>query len=228
MASSKGNLSPLQNDFLVAWFKHTGSFFLTGGAVLVGFLGAPRITKDLDLFTTEKDAFDDAAASFDLICNAIEARFESVRTAPFFRRYLVSRAHEETIIDMVLDKAPQIFEKKQAALNDIIIDRPEEILTNKICAITGRSEARDFFDAYYLTGLGYDIDMALEQASLKDGGINRETMLFVLSGISWDAFTIPGCDNRTLEEVRSFFQKWAESLALSLFPRKIYHPCTLR
>ncbi|MHC9540671.1 MAG: nucleotidyl transferase AbiEii/AbiGii toxin family protein [Vulcanimicrobiota bacterium] len=220
MVSSKGKLSPLQNDFLEAWFGKTTDFFLTGGAVLVGFLGAPRITRDLDLFTTKQEAFEDAACFFDSICRDIEAHSQVTRTARYFRRYIIERQGEETIVDLFLDPAPQIYVEKEETESGIFIDRAEEILTNKICSIVGRSEARDYFDVYYLWKLGHNVDRALELAHTKDGGVDEEALLFVLSSISWDFFTLPGCDEVMMEEIRAFFGKWAESISLRLFPKK--------
>lgn len=46
-------LSPLQEDLLRAFFERENSFFLSGGAALVGFYLAHRETHDLDLFTLD-------------------------------------------------------------------------------------------------------------------------------------------------------------------------------
>lgn len=213
-----GSLSSLQCDFLEIWFRKTDGFFLTGGAVLVGFLKSPRITRDLDLFTTKADAFEDALHLFSAICREIGADVELLRTAPHFRRYFVRRQGEETLIDLVLDTAPQVFPEKSRINREMVIDTPEEILINKICSIVGRSEPRDFFDVYFLSLRGHDVEKALTLASVKDGGVNEESLLFVLSEIAWDSFSIPGFDDETIDKVRSFFGTWAESLALKLFP----------
>jgi len=123
-------------------------------------------------------------------------------------------------VDFVLDPAPQIFGEKEATGSGIFIDHAEEILTNKICSIVGRNESRDYFDIYFLWKLGYDVNKALKMAHTKDGGVNEEALLFVLSGINWDSFTLPGCDEAVMEDIRVFFGKWAESLSLRLFPKK--------
>jgi hypothetical protein len=220
MASYKERLSPLQKDFLNAWFRVTVDFFLTGGAVIVGFMGAPRITRDLDLFTTSKQAFEDAANLFESICHEINADSHVLRKAPYYCRYIIKRNDEEIVVDLVFDKAPQLFCEKEKSESGIVIDRAEEILVNKICSIVGRSEARDYFDIYFLWKQGYDVDRALEMAHLKDGGVDEESLLFVLSGINWDSFTLPGSDESTVEDIRTFYKKWAEAISLRLFPKK--------
>jgi hypothetical protein len=58
MASSPVNkLSPLQRDVLDAFFERERGFFHTGGAALAFHIGH-RATDDLDLFTTEEQAFE--------------------------------------------------------------------------------------------------------------------------------------------------------------------------
>jgi hypothetical protein len=60
LANSK--LSTLQQDFLNAFFKREGRFFLTGGAARAGFYLGHRETCDLDLFTLN-DALDGGLAA---------------------------------------------------------------------------------------------------------------------------------------------------------------------
>ena len=52
-SSVSERLSPLQRDFLRAFATRPCGFFLSGGAVLVGWVLAHRSTDDLDLFTIE-------------------------------------------------------------------------------------------------------------------------------------------------------------------------------
>jgi|GEM_PF-3048243 len=218
MDISKGTLSQLQKDFLSVWFKDTADFFLTGGAVIVGFFGAPRLTRDLDLFTTNQQAFEDAANLFESICRNIKADSHVLRKAPYYCRYIIRRKEEEIVVDLVLDKAPQIYDEKEKSESGIVIDHAEEILVNKICSIVGRSEARDYFDIHFLWKLGHDVDRALEMAHQKDAGVDEEALLYVLSGISWDSFTLPGSDESTVNDIRAFFKRWAEAISLRLFP----------
>ena len=51
-------LSAIQVEVLRAFFDRERGFFLTGGAALAGFHLGHRPTDDLDLFTTDDDAFE--------------------------------------------------------------------------------------------------------------------------------------------------------------------------
>jgi hypothetical protein len=119
-------LTPLQRDFLDAFFSRESRFFLTGGAALAGFYLYHRETKDLDLFTLH-DVLDDAVALTQEIAGQFNASLEAIQTFPDFRRFLLRRGTDAVVIDLVRDP-------------------PEEILANKLCALLSRSEIRDLID----------------------------------------------------------------------------------
>jgi hypothetical protein len=55
-------------------------------------------------------------------------------TSPDFRRLLVSGRDESLVVDLVLDRAPQIHEDK-LVIGTIRIDPIDEIFANKLCAL---------------------------------------------------------------------------------------------
>ena len=64
----------------------------------------------------------------------------------------------------------------------IAVDTPHEILVNKLCALLGRSELRDLEDVRVLLESGGDLERALADAPLKDGGFSPLTLAWVLRG----------------------------------------------
>ena len=212
------NLTPLQRDYLHAWFRQTHSYFLTGGAALIAFHNVPRTTDDLNLFTLHETIYPETPHYVEAACKEVGATFESLRTAPSFRRYSMVRHSESTILDVVYDAVPQIHVEKESRPDGLLVDPIDEILVNKICALVGRSAPRDFFDICFLARSGYDVDAALAQASLKDAGVTPESMVFVLQGIEWPHFRIPGIPEASAGEVAAFFRAWCERLAVGLFP----------
>ncbi|MHB2020008.1 MAG: nucleotidyl transferase AbiEii/AbiGii toxin family protein [Candidatus Xenobia bacterium] len=213
-----GSLTALQTDLLHRWFSQSQDFFLTGGAALIAFYGAPRSTDDVDLFTSSEAAF--ATANDQLLdtCQKIGATAEVLRAAPHFRRYRVRRGDEETVADLVCDLAPQLHSLKEKRPNGILADAEDEILVNKICALVGRQEPRDYYDVWYLSTRGLDVDRALQQATIKDAGATPETLVFILQGIRWEHFHIPDLPGPEVAEVAAFFQAWCQRLAVQLFP----------
>src|SRR2546428_13949867 len=101
-------LTPLQRDFLEAFFARESRFFLTGGAALAGFYLRHRETKDLDLFTSS-DALEDAVTLTTCIAREFNASLEVIRTSADFRRFLLRREADAIVIDLVRDRVPQII-----------------------------------------------------------------------------------------------------------------------
>jgi hypothetical protein len=184
-------LTPLQVEVLEAFFRREQGFFLTGGAALAGFHLGHRETHDLDLFTLAGPLTDGAEALRDL-AREIGARCEETRTAPEFRRFVLSRGDESVVVDLVVERAPQLVADKPS-VGSIRLDPPEEILANKLCALLGRAEIRDLVDVRALEEAGLSLERALEAGQRKDGGLTPAQLAWVLSQISiGDQARIPG------------------------------------
>lgn len=133
-------LSPLQREFLTAFFAREDRFYLTGGAALVGFYLGHRETHDLDLFNLG-DTLDEGQSKVAAIARGMGASLESIQTSPDFRRMLLKRGGEGVVIDLVRERVPQLAAEKPV-LNGIRVDPPEEILANKLCNLLSRAVAK--------------------------------------------------------------------------------------
>jgi len=87
------------------------------------------------------------------LAREIGARGEETRTAPEFRRFVLSRGDESVVVDLVVERAPQLVAHKPS-VGVIRLDPPEEILANKLCALLGRAEIRDLVDVRALEQSG--------------------------------------------------------------------------
>lgn len=213
MAASK--LTALQNEFLNAFFLREDRFFLTGGAALAGFYLGHRETHDLDLFTVS-DALDDGFVLATKIALEGGASFESIQTAPDFRRLLIRRGTDAVLIDLVRDRVVQIVADKPIT-RGIRIDPPEEILANKLCALLSRSEIRDVVDVRALETAGYRVEDALPAAHLKDTGLTPAQLSWVLGEIRLgDDLVPPGGLSR--DELRQYLDDLISRLARVAFP----------
>lgn len=218
-APYRQRLTALQADFLAAFFANSDDFFLTGGAALIGFYGLSRLTNDLDLFTLNDEAYAHSEPLVRAAAKEVEADLSVLRAYPHFRRYLLQRQDEVLDIDLVCDVAPQLVEDKPAT-DGIRVDSLEEIAVNKVCAIVGRSEVRDFWDLYHLIHRGHDFETLIEQAGVKDGGVNLESVVYVLSGLKWPVLqrAAERVDLGDFGDVAAYFQRVSEQLALRLLP----------
>ncbi len=184
-------LTALQAEVLDEFFKREKSFYLTGGAALAGFHLGHRETHDLDLFTLT-GPLSGGADALRHLARGIGARCEETRTAPEFRRFLLSRGDESVVVDLVVERTPQVVADKPS-VGSIRLDPPEEILANKLCALLGRAEVRDLVDVRALEQSGLSIERALEAGQRKDGGLTPGQLAWVLSQISiGDDAEIPG------------------------------------
>lgn len=211
----QSSLDKFQREFLDGFFRREDRFFLTGGAALAGFYLGHRPTQDLDLFTTE-DRLVQGAAALGALARDLGASVEAIQTSPDFRRYLLRRGQEALVVDLVHDAAPQLFSEKQV-IGGIRVDRPEEILANKLCALLSRSEIRDLVDLRALELAGYSVERNLGAASRKDGGLTPGQLGWVLSQlqIGEDAEPPGGV---SAAELQGYLEELKSRLALLAMP----------
>ena len=117
------------------------SFYLTGGTALHRFYFNARYSNDLDFFVSSgnnfKEDIDEISYSLKDAGYVVE---DKVKTRDFYR-FLVNDILQ---IDFVNDR---VFRYGKSVLIDgIRVDNKLNILTNKIGAIIGRDEEKDFFD----------------------------------------------------------------------------------
>ncbi len=213
MGDSK--LTPLQQDVLNAFFAIETRFFLTGGAALAGFYLQHRETHDLDLFAVD-DILDEGVALLNQVARQLQSSLESIRTSPDFRRFLLRRGSDAIVIDLVRERVPQICGEK-AVIRGIRIDRPEEILANKLCTLLSRSEVRDLVDVRALESAGYSVESALPTAMQKDGGLTPAQLAWILRQIHIDDQLIPPGDV-SAGQLRAYLHDLIARLTRLAFP----------
>jgi hypothetical protein len=195
--SSPSRLTGLQRRFLEAFARRSSAFFLTGGAVLAGWTLAHRQTEDLDLFTTDDHAMSESDRLVRGTAAEVGASVESIRSHPDFKRYLVRAGGDSLLVDVVRDRAPQLYPK--VARDGILTDAVEEIVANKLCALVGRSEIRDLVDLYFLERAGYAAERFVGDAARKDAGVTAATIAWLLSGLTIPSILPAGLEAATLQ-----------------------------
>jgi hypothetical protein len=161
--------TPLKRDFLREWFTQEQRFFLTGGSALGLFYLDHRRSYDLDLFTTETVEAKEVQNLILRVSAKIAAHCTGVRTSPDFHRFKLTRGDDREIIDMVVDRVPQVDALK-ASVDGIRVDTLREILANKLSTLVSRSELKDLVDLYFLEMSGCDLLAAIPDARAKDAG----------------------------------------------------------
>lgn len=106
--SGSDRLTAIQREFLQAFATRTSAYFLTGGAVLAGWVLGHRRTDDLDLFTTDDTAMAESDRLVRGVADQIAATVDVVRSTPDFRRYLLRRGADGVIVDLVRERVAQL------------------------------------------------------------------------------------------------------------------------
>jgi hypothetical protein len=141
---------------------------------------------------------------------------EPIETSPDFRRFLLRRGDESIRIDLVRDPTPQVVIDKPEH-DGILVDPPEEILANKLCALLSRLEIRDLVDILMLGRAGFRVEDALAAANHKDAGLTPAQLAWVLSQMEiGDDAVIPG--GVSVAEVRAFSKELIDRLSRVSFP----------
>lgn len=176
-----GSLTPLQVEVLAALAGLEPQWRLSGGAALVGFHGARRTTRDLDLFWTapELGRVDEEVRRR---LAAAGARVVQLQRSPAFCRLRVEKDGAVVLLDLVAEPMPTLEAPGAHAVEGtrILVDGPHELLVSKLCALLGRSELRDLADVRSLLAEGGDLPRAVADAPRKDAGFSPVTLAWVL------------------------------------------------
>ena len=120
--------------------------YLAGGATLNALLNTPRLSRDIDLFHDTLEALD---ATWNLDCAALLGAgygLEILRERPGYVEVLAARGGESVLLQWVRDSAYRFFSLLPHRDLGLTL-HPFDLATNKILALVGRIEARDWVDA---------------------------------------------------------------------------------
>ncbi len=182
-------------------------FYLTGGTALSVFYLEHRYSDDLDLFTHNIDISSIDRVVKDLIVNA-GFSIETERSSAAYRRFRVDKSLQ---LDLVCDVdfrvgAPDL-------IDGIMVDTPKNLAVNKVLAIYGRLDPKDYVDLYFLFKKEkFNILELLSLAQKKDAGIEP----FMWSRVIMDAESLSILPRMIapvdLKKIKSFFHKLRDEI----------------
>lgn len=169
----KGILTPLQKDFLVRFFAvPVGQrFWLTGGTALAAFYFHHRVSDDLDLFTLDEVALTAIIQPLHDIAAEIGCVLTTTRLSDYFLQAVLTGEGTSLKLDLVRDVSPQFGER--CISDEIVVDSLDNIAANKVTAILGRADVKDFVDLYFILQAGYELKHLIAQAKQKDLGLTE-------------------------------------------------------
>ncbi len=156
--------------------QRAGEAYLAGGATLNALIAAPRISEDLDLFHDTAEA---VHSSFENDRDLLRAAGMAVavrREWETFVEAVVERGDETTRLQWALDSAFRFFplvEHKDLGLSL----HPFDLATNKVLALVGRAEPRDWVDVIECDRRIQPLGYLAWAAAGKDPGLNPSFIL---------------------------------------------------
>jgi len=215
----EGVLTPLQQDSLAVFFADpiAQRFWLTGGTALAAFYLGHRPSEDLDLFTLDAEALDQARRVMPNIAQESQGVLTSGISAPYYQQFFLTRPGLPPLkLDLVREVGPQFGQRQ--AVGGVIVDSWVNIATNKVAAIFGRTAAKDFVDLYFLLHAGHDLKTLISLAQEKDRGLTEFYLGYSMRQVTrFDA--LPRMFKAiTLEELRAFYLELADDLLRQVNP----------
>jgi len=172
-------LTPFQREILLRLAqqrRERGESYVAGGIALNTLLSAPRRSRDIDLFHDTEAAL---AATWTADRGLLAANgfgVSPVREAASFVEAIVSKGNDRTAMQWARDSAFRFFPLIEDDIMGLAL-HPFDLATNKVLAMAGRLEVRDWVDALScdesLQPLGY----LLWAACGKDPGYNPRSLL---------------------------------------------------
>jgi hypothetical protein len=154
-------LTAFQRDvcrLLAAHRRTRGESYVAGGVALSVALDTQRLSRDLDLF---HDTIDAVAASWDddrRILAGAGCAVTALRERPGFVQATVARGADILLVEWVRDSAFRFFPLVEHDELGLTL-HPFDLATNKVLALVGRVEVRDWVDVLVcderLQALGY-------------------------------------------------------------------------
>lgn len=169
-------LQPYQISLLQTFFAtdFSKTFYLTGGTALAAFYFGHRESRDLDLFTHSSYNSLILNQVINRLSKATNSRVTSkVKTDNYNEIYLKNYSEGWMQKIDVVEDIPKRF-GKIVEIDSIRVDSLENIGSNKILAIFGRTEPKDFIDLYFiLQNSKLTFPHLFELAQQKDLGLSE-------------------------------------------------------
>ena len=122
-----------------------GESYVAGGVALNAALGAPRVSRDIDLFHDTQAAL---AATWEADRTLLDGHgytLEPLRERPTFVEAVVRRGDDVVVVQWVCDSAYRFFPLVEHEDFGLTL-HPFDLATNKVLALVGRLEVRDWID----------------------------------------------------------------------------------
>lgn len=200
-------LSPLQEQVarIIAGLEEAEGFALAGGAALIARGDIQRQTRDLDFFGLTVDAVDRLVPAVDRALREAGLVVHHIQVNPGFARLIVEGGDDRTELDLAADA--RLFPAEPGRPAPML--RGEELAVDKVLAVFGRAEARDFVDLMAVEPR-YGLERLCRLAAEKDRGFTPRMFAEMLAGfrrLRREEFEL---DDAGYEQLGRDVERWRE------------------
>jgi len=211
----------VQDDFLNAFFpsRYGADFYLTGGTALSRFYFHHRESYDLDLFTQNQDLdFSSLIIEIQKIAASLHLDIINQVTTNTYHQFIFENENKDRLKVEFVKDIPVRFGDMQM-FGTIRVDSLENIGSNKILAVFGRTDHKDFIDLYYLLKqTDFTLDHLISLAKRKDVGLTEFYLANAIQDIEKASIMPILLKPLDQQEYLSFYQDLAKTLLLKIKP----------
>jgi hypothetical protein len=172
-------LTALQQEIcrvLSTRLRRSGESYIAGGVALNYMTEGRRLSRDLDLFHDTSEALREGFVADVGALGAEGYAIEIVSDATGHKEAIVSRGGEKTIVQWTRDSAFRFFPLVEHDLLGLIL-HPFDLATNKVLALVGRLEPRDWVDLLECHRVIQPVGYLMWAACGKDPGYSPTSIL---------------------------------------------------
>ena len=201
-------LTPLQEEVaaVIAALAEAKDFALAGGAALIMREQIERGTRDLDFFGLSAAAVDRLVPVAEQALRRSGFDVERVLSGTGFARLVVQGFGEQTEVDLAADARLFPAELGRAG---IPLLSSEELAVDKVLAVFGRAEARDFIDLMAME-TQFDLGRLFTLAAEKDPGFDPRVFADVVGRVSRLSRAEFPIDDQTYEKLEQVVTRWRD------------------
>jgi hypothetical protein len=156
--------------------KRTGESYVAGGTALNELLGSHRLSRDVDLFHDTEAALAATWPADRAALTAAGLRVTVVREAPSFVQAEVSDGVRTEVLQWAQDSAFRYFPLQEDPIFGLTL-HPVDHATNKVLALVGRREPRDWVDVMNCHERVQPLGYLAWAASGKDPGLSPSSIV---------------------------------------------------
>lgn len=208
-------LTPFQKRILKA-IGHSplsSVFYLTGGTTLAAYYLQHRFSEDLDFFTDSQEAVTGVTTLISDVAQVLEAEIDITRTFPtFVECFLQDVLGERVKMDFAFDTPFRLLPTQIDQQFEIHIDNVTDISCNKLSALFGRAEAKDFVDVYFICQELMPFSELYPLAQQKHVGMTNYWLAQAMRSVKRIQFLPRMIKPVTIPELNAFFLNLAQEL----------------